>query len=452
MASGSIQRKLQWGFALSALLVLGGLAIIVEWAVRHSFQREDAQVLLGQAESLSRRLGSGRPPEDDLGPRPEKAEWIALDARGKTLHVSAGAHRFRNLPWPQEALEPLEVFHEGARLSILVRPLPFRGQPGQGQLRLAMDRSHETELIHVLRWTLAGGCLLMGALGAFLGRIIAGWGLAPLQGITRQAGSIDYGHLDTRLSTGDFPRELTDLVDTLNEALGRLQIAFDRLNQLGSELAHELRTPLQNIRAEVEALVLRPKEATDTRDTLGSVLEECDRMASLIEQVLLLARTEHPGAAIQRSWIPIHAFLVSVLSPFVLLAEEGGVHLQVEVPNDFQLQGDPTLLRRALGNLLANALRHTPAGGSIRIRAEEGTEGPRILVSDTGSGIPATLLPRLGQRFERGPHTREHLPQGYGLGLAIVKGILHLHGGHVAFESHEGQGTTITLGFPPREA
>ncbi len=270
--------------------------------------------------------------------------------------------------------------------------------------------------------------------------------MAPLQGLVRETGSISDQSLDRRLEPGNFPRELSELVATLNGALDRLQDAFERLGSLGAELAHELRTPLQNLRSTLENRILQSGGGSVPAAELGILLEDCDRMAALIEQILFLARSERLDGGIPCVPVPVPDLLEEVRTFFEAAAEAAGVRLEVQAAPGLVLQGDRLLLTRALHNLVSNALRHTPPGGWVRLEGRREGEALVLETSDSGRGIPAAWVPRLGTPFLRPPGGRAE--EGHGLGLALVKRIAVLLRGQMDVRSQEGRGTQVLLRFP----
>lgn len=447
--SGSILRKLQGGFAVTAVLLAGLMAIFMDRALHRSLEAEDAQVMAGQAQVLLGELVSGQPLQDfEGGPRPEKASWRILDARGRILSQSRDLLGFPDLPTPTPGggAKEIETAGGGAYL-VLARPWSKRGALGEerGLLLLVMDRTHEEALIREFRRTLLLGVIAAVVGAALMARAIARWGLAPLGALIREAGSISDQSLDRRLAAEHFPLELQELVVTLNAALDRLQEAFERVGNLGAELAHELRTPLQNLRSALENRARRTASPVDPAE-LGALIEDCDGMAALIEQILFLARSEH--AALGLTWVRIPALdlLEEVRGFFEAAAEEAGVNLRVEGDPGLIVSGDRLLLTRALHNLTANALRHTPPGGQVVLGVEVGPQGVAVSVADDGPGIPEAWIPRLGAPFVRPPDTRS--AEGHGLGLAIVKRIAAMLGGEMIIESPSGRGTRVVMRLP----
>ncbi|BDU69946.1 hypothetical protein GETHOR_20470 [Geothrix oryzae] len=449
--SGSILLKLQLGFGLAAMVLAALLALFMDGALRGSLEAEDAQVMEGQARALTQRLAAGLPLLDPGGhPRPEKAAWRVRDASGRILAESGDMAALPALEAPPLGAPVLEQQAPGGGVySVVARAWSGGGQAGT--LVLVMDRTHEEALIHDFRRTLALGVVLATAAAALVARAIARWGLAPLGRIAREAGSISDRNLDRRLATEHFPRELQELVTTLNATLSRLQEAFDRVGNLGAELAHELRTPLQNLRSTLENRALRPDCPEPEAAALGGLLEECDRMAALIEQILFLARSEHAPPELRRVRVPVADLLEEVRGFFEAAAEHAGVALCLEGGAGLAVSGDRLLLTRALHNLVANALRHASLhhasrGGRVTLGAQAAPEAVGLFVADDGPGIPEAWIPRLGTPFLRPPDGRPL--EGYGLGLAIVKRIAGMLGGRMEIQSRLGEGTRVELWIP----
>lgn len=444
--SGSILRKLQTGFALAAVLLAGLMALFMDRALHRSLEAEDAQVMEGQARSLLRQLATGHPLHDPEGsPRPEKASWRVLDGAGRILSQSPGMAGLPALPMTDPAGGAGEVEAAGGGVySVLVRPWSHGAD--HGLLQLVLDRTHEKALIQGFRRTLLLGVIVAMAAAALLARAIARWGLAPLGALILEAGSINDRNLDRRLAAENFPLELQELVATLNAALSRLQESFERVGNLGAELAHELRTPLQNLRSTLENRILQANASPVEPAELGILIEDCDRMAALIEQILFLARSEHAPSVLTHVGIPAGDLLEEVRGFFEAAAEAADVDLRIEADPGVEVRGDRLLLTRALHNLTTNALRHAPRGGRVVLGAQTGAGGVTLSVEDDGPGIPEAWIPRLGTPFVRPPDARNS--GGHGLGLAIVKRIAAMLGGELIVESRAGQGTRVLVRIP----
>jgi two-component system, OmpR family, heavy metal sensor histidine kinase CusS len=238
---------------------------------------------------------------------------------------------------------------------------------------------------------------------------------------------------------------LTDLATAFDAMLQRLEDSFTRLSQFSADIAHELRTPVNNIRGQTEVAVSRTRTNEEYCEVLHSNLEEMERLTRMIDSLLFLARAEH-GTAVQRAELDAAVESRSVAEFYEAYAEEKSIVVTVE--GSGRIFGDSSLVRRAISNLLMNALRHTAAGGRVEIQIREVANGVEIRVSDTGSGIAAEHLPRLFDRFYRSDPARSGSAENVGLGLAIVKSITQLHGGTATVRSELGRGSAFTLFFP----
>jgi two-component system heavy metal sensor histidine kinase CusS len=232
--------------------------------------------------------------------------------------------------------------------------------------------------------------------------------------------------------------------------LDRLEGSFDRLGRFSSDIAHELRTPVNNLRGGIEVALGRPRTTDEYREVLGSSLEECGRLTRLVEALLFLARAEDPKAQVAREAMDVAAELAAVREVYEPAAAEAGVRLEASAPPGLRAEVNRPLFQRAVGNLVANAVAHTPAGGEVRVSATGDGAGLSVVVADTGRGIAAADLPHVFDRFYRADPARASGGANLGLGLAIVRRIMDIHGGAAAVESDTDKGTRVTLTFPVR--
>lgn len=315
------------------------------------------------------------------------------------------------------------------------------------QLVMALERTESAIVLrehrdHVLL------AMLVGVLAtALLGYVIARRGLRSVRAVARTAGEITANQLGGRLRVEDAPAELEDMVRAFNRMLGRLEDSFRRLTQFSSDIAHDLRTPIGNLMIETQVALTQQRSIPEYEALLVSNIEEYERLTRMLETMLFLARADNAQVALNKDTISAGLELKRIAGYFEGMADEAGVTLEVDASR--VLVADAVLFRRAVSNLIANALRHTPRGQRVTILGhEQGADRFVVAVANPGSGIAAEHLPRIFDRFYRVDNSRNGSQSSFGLGLAIVKSIMTLHGGKVAVESMPNGLTTFTLIFP----
>ncbi|HEY1999757.1 heavy metal sensor histidine kinase [Paraburkholderia sp.] len=294
--------------------------------------------------------------------------------------------------------------------------------------------------------------VMLTTLAALIAAVALGYlavraSLRPLRDIAGRAASVTVGKLDTRIPADHVPRELEALVDALNAMLARLELGFERLSQFTADLAHDLRTPLGNMRGASEVALARSRSADEYQALLVSNIEECERLSRMVENVLFLARADNPQYMTTATEFPVQEELERVADYFEGIADDAGIGIAVNA--DGKLYADVDLFRRAIGNLLANALRYTPRGDTVSISASGGAAGMTVTVANPGMPIPPEHLSRLFDRFYRVDGSRSNPSGSTGLGLAIVRTIMELHGGSASVES-DATATRFHLHFPAR--
>mgnify|MGYP003428997602 FL=1 len=243
--------------------------------------------------------------------------------------------------------------------------------------------------------------------------------------------------LNARLPETDMPPELAEMAHHFNAMLGRLDDSFQRLSAFSADIAHELRTPLSNLLTHTQVTLTRPRPIEDYREALHSNLEELQWMAQLVNDMLYLAKADHGLLMPRREPLDLAEEVDVLLEFFAPLAEDAQVRLSRD--GNAQMEGDRSMLRRALSNLLDNALRFTPAQGEVRVLIVEQPKVLSLTVENTGGGISEDLLPRLFDRFYRAdPARHEGSNEHAGLGLAITRSIIRAHGGQIRCESNRG--------------
>jgi len=318
-------------------------------------------------------------------------------------------------------------------------------------IQIAVDVSSTEQLLARYRQWFLAILLATFALFPLIGYNIARRGVRPLEEMATTARHITSSNLRERILPEGYPNELASLAETFNQMLNRLEESFERISRFSGDIAHDLRTPVNNIRGEVEVALARPRNVEEYKDVLESCLEETVRLSNLITDLLFLARAESPLAHLRFERLRIGVLLAEVREYYEASAAEVRVSLTSIAPDSLVADVDRTLVQRAVGNLISNALAHTPPGGSVVITAGADDSTLRVEVCDTGEGIPSEALPHVFDRFYRADASRSRASGGAGLGLSIVHSIMLLHGGEAEIASQPGLGTTVRLRFPQNQ-
>ncbi len=459
----SIAARLILLYSLSTAALLAAAFGIVYYAVAKAIDQEDQALLRDKFREVSADLVAhppAKPPgKYDLVDRVDLASRAylvrILDTNGKLLGENSGMEKV--LPasifaapseGSSESMVTTDRAVSGRWFLLLSGWITTEGPESQRFLvEVAQDRSDDKRLLHAFLRIL-GGVLVSGTAAAILiGWLVARRGLKPVEELTAAVHRVESTQLHERVATHRWPYELTDLAGAFDSMLSRLEDAFNRLTQFAADLAHELRTPIGNLRGETEIVLSRRRTADEYREAFLSRMEELDRLSSMIESLLFIASAQNPESQIKLTSLDGSKAVRSILDFYEAIAGEQNVELSVS--GNVALQVEPTLFRRALSNLISNALNHTPAGGKIEVRLLTEQEWSQVEVRDSGSGIKAKYLPYVFDRFFRAEESRH--TSGAGLGLSIVKSIMDLHRGIAAIDSTENHGTIVTLRFPSRD-
>jgi len=451
----SIAAQLVLLFTLTAtLLLFCGLGAFYWIVVRHAFA-EDNAVLADKISGLSADFRESGPRifGEELKARragDHAPYWIRiLDSEGHTVTETAGMERFV----PPSVFPPVQKstssiggskdYRTGAKLFSLVAVNEKTG--GQTYtIQVAQDRSSDEQLerrFGVLLIVMLAGSILASAIIAIA---VTKHGLRPLAEMTRSLERIGPAHLNERVALAGWPRELQPLATTFDVMLARLEDSFKRLSQFSADLAHELRTPVANIMGEAQVALTRERTPSEYREVIESTIAECERLSGIVDNLLFVARVDAARESIERKLIDARAAVEKIATFYQTLAEDRNV--AIHCSGEGEIYVDPALFERALGNLMDNALRFTPEGGTIQISITVKAAHSEVTVSDNGYGITPEHLPRVFDRFYRVDSSRSS--DGAGLGLALVKSIVDLHGGSAKIESEVNRGTTVTLTFP----
>ncbi|MCF8179060.1 MAG: heavy metal sensor histidine kinase [Sulfuritalea sp.] len=443
----SIGFRLTLLFAAISTAVLLVLGVLIGDVVEQHFVEQDMEQMDGKLRLAANLIGRVSSAEDleylqiQLANSLVGHHGLSMMVRGaddRIVFATAGAsfppalvarNAIQDPPLPQ-------VWHrseaQGSVSQRGIAALQATAMPGMAPLLVAIgvDITHHEVFMASFRRTLWWFVAVAAALAGVLGWVAVRFGLAPLQTIRQGAAGVTASRLDYRLDADAVPVELAELAETLNEMLARLEDSFRRLRDFSSDLAHELRTPISNLMTETQVALTRARTDAEYREVLASNAEEYERLARMIGDMLFLAQADNGLIVPRREPVDLAAELGGLLDFFDALAEEKGIRLSAA--GSAQVSGDKLMLRRALANLLSNAIRHTPRGGSIQVRIEADGAGAVVAVENTGAPIAPEHLSRIFDRFYRADPARHGGGEGAGLGLAITRSIARAHGGEIA--------------------
>lgn len=446
----SLTTRLTLLFASISTLVLLLLGLLIGTLAQRHFEELDTELLGGKLELLRSALQRVRTEEElaSLSRQLSDAQVghhglavLVLAPDGRTLFSSGdvGFPEYLRARRDPEVSQPeLWTSSSGRRyrgISALVRT-NIKGHPAV-QVVVATELAHHESFMRSFQMALWLAVGVAALLTGLLGWVAARRGLAPLKDMRQRAAGITATRLDQRLAVGSIPVELAEVAETLNGMLARLQASFDRLSDFSSDLAHELRTPVSNLLTQTQVILSKARSPEEYRDVLASNVEELERLSRTIADMLFLAKADNKLLVPHREEVDLATEAHGLFDFYDVLVEEKGI--QLTCSGHAAISGDGLMLRRALSNLLSNAIRHTPPGGQITVSIHDSDASTVSLsVENTGETIPAENLPRLFDRFYRADTSRQHSGDGAGLGLPIVKSIVEAHGGTIIVSSEDG--------------
>lgn len=453
----SLTARLTLLFAVVSSCVLLVLGLVIASLVERHFEDMDLELLEGKLELIQHAVISARAEGgfDDL-PRHLEAALIGHHGLavgvwgpdGKLLFLSDEAEFPTDSAsqWEAKSLPKTWDGASGVHYRGILGKAPT-GVEGETPATVALSTSlsHHDHFMQSFRMAMWAVVSLAALLSGFLGWMAARRGLEPLQSIARRASDITANSLDQRIEAGEIPVELAEVVTTLNDMLGRLKESFDRLSDFSSDIAHELRTPVSNLLTQTQVMLSRARSIDEYQDVLASNAEELERLSRTIADMLFLAKADNSLLIPNRENVDLGVEVSNLLEFYEAVAEEK--HLNLSCSGSAIISGDRLMLRRAIGNLLSNAVRHTPEYGRISVELKKPFEGETLIcVENTGETIAPEHLPRLFDRFYRADASRKHQGEGSGLGLAITRSIVCAHNGEVWVESENGL-TRFTIRF-----
>ncbi|MEZ5644643.1 MAG: heavy metal sensor histidine kinase [Burkholderiaceae bacterium] len=336
----------------------------------------------------------------------------------------------------------------GMNVAFAAPPTADGSTPPPLQLLVALDTVHHRHFMDSLLRTLGLYLLATISLSGLLGWWAARRGLSPLRVMKERALAVTGQKLDQRMPVDAVPVEFADLAQSLNTMLARLEADFARLQEFSSDLAHELRTPINNLLTQTQVSLAHKRDVAAYQDILASNAEEFQRLARMVSDMLLLAKTEHGIELVHREPVSLHHEVRDLLDFYDAVSDEKQLRMALE--GQTTVPGDRLMLRRAISNLISNAIRHSPQGCEVSIVLHDDPQAPTLCVTNDGPTIAPEHLPRLFDRFYRVDKARGHPESdGTGLGLSITKAIMVAHGGSVSVDSDHGR-TRFCLVFQGR--
>jgi heavy metal sensor kinase len=437
------------GTLVAALLV--GMGAFLYLRLRADLLATVDAGLRSRAQILLERWAGGPLPEDGGLAEPGDAFAQLLASDGRVVESSPGlapgpllsASTVADLDDPRFLDVDVRTVEESVAVRLLAVPT------GDGRVVVvgaSLDDQQET-LAGLLALLLVGGPVVVVLAGA-VGWLVAGAALRPVERMRVEAEAVSGSEPGRRLPVAPTGDEVARLGESLNRMLGRLEAAVERERRFVDDASHELRTPLANLKAELELALGRARTSDELQAAVESAAEETDRLTRLAEDLLVLARADRGRLPVRREDLDVARLIRETADRFSGRASERGITVEPSVQEGVRARLDKARMRQAVGNLIDNALRHTPAGGRVTVGAVHRDGTLTIEVADTGEGFAPSFLPQAFDPFSRSDAARARADGGSGLGLAIVRAVAEAHGGSVEAANRPDGGAVVVLRIP----
>lgn len=436
-------------FALIMLIVISGLGVFVETAIRHHFKVGDNAELEAIIKRVEVTLRHGG---DNLAQRFEDILighhhplLLVSSVQGQRIYLSDPAATDL-LRWQADVAEQPVILETADKQHYRLRYQRIETASGQSfHITAAIAIGYHLSFLQQFNQSLWLILLAAIVMSTVLGWLAIRYSLRPLSAIVKKIRNLSVSQLNDPLDTNQVPRELAQLSDSLNAMMRRIDDAFQRLAEYSSDIAHELRTPVTSLMTQTQVALSADRNSDEYREVLYSSMEELQRMSQMIADMLFLAQTDNTQQLPDIETINLSHEINNLLEFYSILAEDKAINLSAE--GEATLQANRLMIRRAVGNLLTNAIRHSPEGSWVKLHIVSLPHEVQISVTNPGGPIPESDRDKLFDRFFRSRGTEN---KGTGLGLALVKSIVMAHGGTILLQSDEEQ-TCFTLHFPHRD-
>jgi heavy metal sensor kinase len=451
----SIRWRLTFWNTLALAVVLAFFALLVYGLLRRALLEQTDRLMLAAFGQLRGDPQAEANPEDRLRYWIEEYEdhqglLCVVYRPDDTLHARTPGLAAEGLPPAPASLDGPVAYNGSFPHLGRQRIMADRVRLGRQEfvvLLLAPLEAIDRELDRVRVVLLAAGPAAL-LLSAGFGYWLARKALAPVDRLRRASEAITAERLDQRLPVLNARDELGRLTATINAMIARLERSFAEVRRFTADASHELRTPLTVLRTQVEVALGKLLSPAEHCELLESILEELGRMSRLTDQLLTLSRRDAGVEQFAPVPLDLHVLVAEVVDSLRPLAEAKGVALRLDAAGPAVVAGDPGRLRQVFINLLDNALRYTPVGGTVTARVGQRDGAGLVSVADTGIGIAPEHLPHVFDRFYRVDRARSRAEGGTGLGLSIARSIVHAHGGTIEMTSTVGHGTVCTVSLP----
>lgn len=437
-------------FSFSTVIILMIMGLVIHQLVMHHFETQDRTQLEGKIQLVENLLEQNHhnPSElnlylkdalvghHDLIVQIERPSSQIIFSSSPTALKSKTLVKSKHGPWLEWKVQN-KIYHG----LIYKKSFDQNSAIPSAQIIVGIDTSEHLHFLNDFRRQL----LYIGVIGTIclmlLGWFAAWRGLRPVQNMAKVAEGISAQHLSERLEVDNTPTELKSLAIAFNDMLDRLETAVGKLSDFSSDLAHEIRTPINNLMTQTQVCLSRSRDISTYQEILFSNLEEFERLARMVSDMLFLAKAEHGLHRADLQQVNLVKEVSALFDFYDAIAAEKGMSLKQT--GQGYVEGDPSMLRRALSNLLSNAIKYGKSDSIIKIKCQQNSDTTELTIENESSPLSQEQLTRLFDRFYRTDASRQRVEEGTGLGLAITKSILDVHGatiqanyenGHITFK------------------